>query len=119
MTKITNYSDFNGQTVELNCVFGMDNAKFATAFPGITGRRYDSFSRMVGCAVGSRVELPVTRSVEYKAFASKHVCDARCLNASGHGHAQPGCFLRRRHRHDRKADEFAGAMGVRQRAQGI
>jgi hypothetical protein len=83
MTKITNYSDFNGQTVELNCVFGMDNAKFATAFPGITGRRYDSFSRMVGCAVGSRVELPVTRSVEYKAFASKHVCDARCLNASG------------------------------------
>jgi hypothetical protein len=27
--------------------------------------------------------LPVERKVEYKSFASKHECDARCMNASG------------------------------------
>ena len=65
MAKTIYFSDINANTVELNCVFGMDNAKFAVAFPGIKGRRYDSFSRMVGCVAGcSRVELPVTRAVE-------------------------------------------------------
>jgi hypothetical protein len=83
MAKMINYSDFNGRTIELNGVFSMDNAKFAVAFPGIKGRRYDSFSRMVGCAAGSREVLPVTRVIEYKSFASKHVCDSRCLNAAG------------------------------------
>jgi hypothetical protein len=27
--------------------------------------------------------IKVTRSVTYKSFASKHECDARCMNASG------------------------------------
>jgi hypothetical protein len=27
--------------------------------------------------------IKVNRSVEYKRFASKHVCDARCVNATG------------------------------------
>jgi hypothetical protein len=31
----------------------------------------------------SKSWIKVTRSVEYKSFASKHVCDARCYNADG------------------------------------
>jgi hypothetical protein len=27
--------------------------------------------------------IKVNRSVEYKNFASKHICDARCVNATG------------------------------------
>jgi len=27
--------------------------------------------------------IKVNRMVEYKAFASKHVCDVRCMNANG------------------------------------
>ena len=26
---------------------------------------------------------PVERSIEYKSFPSRHVCDARCINATG------------------------------------
>lgn len=30
-----------------------------------------------------RGEMQVTRTVEYKSNPSKHVCDARCMNATG------------------------------------
>ena len=61
----------------------MDNAPFAAAFPGIEGRKYDSFQRFVGYRPGTRETLPVTRTIEYKSFPSKHACDARCMNARG------------------------------------
>ena len=83
MANIKNFSDWNGETVELvGYLFGMDNAKFAAAFPGIKGKMWDSYSKRVGYSADKRL-LPVTRSVEYKKFPSKHVCDARCVHATG------------------------------------
>jgi hypothetical protein len=81
------FSDFNGTSVELAAIWSMDNPKFAAAFPGIKGCRYDSFSMQVGVPAGvilaDRNALPVTRKVNYKKFGSKHVCDARCMGATG------------------------------------
>lgn len=73
---------FNGE-IELKGIGGMAKAKFAAAFPGVSGLRMDSFDMLVGYADGSRVPLPVERRVHYKSFPSKHECDARCMNASG------------------------------------
>lgn len=71
---------FNGQT-ELTDPHGMQNTKFA-AF-GVKGIWYDSFSRFVGRTADGRI-LPVERRVQYKTNnPSKHLCDARCLNATG------------------------------------
>ncbi len=81
--KLKYFADFGGETIELEHPHGLENAKFATAFPGLKGRRYDSFMMMVGYRAGTREVLPVTRAINYKAFPSKHVCDARCMNASG------------------------------------
>lgn len=85
MANFKYFSDVNGQTIELVNVSSMDNAKFAAAFPGVKGRRYDSFSRMVGVAAGMKWSeaIPVTRAIQYKSNPSKHVCDARCMNATG------------------------------------
>jgi len=73
---------FNGST-ELVTVSSMDNAEFSRLFPGVKGRRYDSFSKWVGRAAGSAEWLPVERCIEYRSNPSKHACDARCLNATG------------------------------------
>ena len=83
MANIKHFADLNGETVELTTIHAIDNAKFLAAFPAITGKRYDSFSKRVGFRPGTREILPVTRSIEYKAFASKHECDDRCINATG------------------------------------
>jgi hypothetical protein len=83
MAKIKYFADLNGETIELTSLHSLDNAKFAAAFPGIIGKRSDSFSKWVGFRPGTREVLPVTRSIEYKAFPSKHECDARCINATG------------------------------------
>lgn len=80
--------------VELTNIRGMDTAKFASAYPGIKGRKYDGYSRMVGRVVGTEPVwaqgqgwqeslLPVDRVVTYKDRPSRHECDARCMNASG------------------------------------
>ena len=86
-TRTKNFADWNGASVELTGVWGMDNAKFAAAFPGVKGRRFDSYAMMVGTPAGvvcaDRNALPVTRTINYKRFASKHVCDARCMGATG------------------------------------
>ena len=85
---------FNGET-ELKGVTGMDNAEFASRFPGVKGRKYDGYSKWVGRPVGA-VErfipgqgwdksdlLPVERVITFKSNPSLHECDARCMNATG------------------------------------
>jgi hypothetical protein len=85
MANMKSFSDHNGRTVELKSIFSIRNAEFAARFPGVKGRRCDSFSMWVGLAEGAaRTDaLPVTRTVEFKAFPSRHECDSRCLNATG------------------------------------
>jgi hypothetical protein len=83
MAGTKNFSDINGETVELvGYVLPLDNAKFAAAFPGVKGLRYDGFSMKVG-RTADRRELPVTRSIFFKSNPSRHECDARCMNATG------------------------------------
>jgi hypothetical protein len=85
---------FNGET-ELKNVTDMPNAEFAKRFPGVKGRRSDGYSMWVGrpdhlterFIPGEGWDrsdlLPVERVVSYKSNPSKHVCDARCMNATG------------------------------------
>lgn len=85
---------FNGET-ELKGVTSISNAAFAFRFPGMKGRRFDSFSMMVGNpvdfvetfdrAVGRWRDdyRPVERVINFKSNPSRHECDARCMNASG------------------------------------
>ncbi len=89
---MANIKHFSGET-ELENIFGLDNAKFAAAFPGVKGRRWDGFARIVGMPVGyqpvwtgkgySEDLRPVERVIAYKSNPSKHKCDGRCLNAKG------------------------------------
>jgi hypothetical protein len=76
-----------GDVIELGAVHNLDNAKFAELFPGVTGKRCDSFSRYVGYAMpatGRGAPLfPVTRAINYKSQPSRHKCDARCMHAKG------------------------------------
>lgn len=60
----------------------MDNAVFAKLFPGVKGRRSDSFSMLVTFDAGGQ-PMPVTRSIDYKKNPSLHKCDARCRHAKG------------------------------------
>jgi hypothetical protein len=85
MAIIKNFSDFNGETVEIvsRYLIPIDNKEYATLFPGVKGRRCDSFSRYAGRDAEGRL-LPVTRSIERKARPSMHKCDARCTEAKGH-----------------------------------
>lgn len=64
--------------------YGMDNAEFANRFPGIVGRRSDSFSRFVGYLPNSNEIRPIVRMIDYKKNPSLHKCDARCQHAKGH-----------------------------------
>ena len=74
---------FSG-TTELKNVYGMIKAKYLEKFPGVAGKRYDSFAMLVGYPLtGNGDVMPVTRIIEYKRFPSKHVCDARCQCATG------------------------------------
>lgn len=82
MANFRYFADIGGETVELSRPYGMANAEFAKTFEGIKGRPYDGYARLVGRAADGRV-LPITRMVEYKSNPSKHVCDARCLHATG------------------------------------
>jgi hypothetical protein len=66
----------------LSAVSSMELPAFRAAFPGIAGKRRDSFSFFVGRTASGEVR-PVTRVVEIKANPSRHECDARCLGASG------------------------------------
>ncbi len=73
-------------TIELKNVYNLARAKFL-AIGGVRSKhnRCDGFSDMVGHPVeGGDAILPVTRTIFYKRFPSKHVCDARCRHAKGH-----------------------------------
>lgn len=85
---------FNGET-ELTGVTSIPNAEFAKRFPGVKGRRDDGYHMLVGNLVGFVATFdralskwrddyrPVERIIIYKSNPSKHVCDARCVNATG------------------------------------
>lgn len=85
---------FNGE-IELSRIQPMDNAEFSRLFPGVKGRRYDGYSMQVGQPTDftpvwdraadcwTRNLKPVERVINYKVNGSKHVCDARCMNAAG------------------------------------
>jgi len=60
----------------------MDNAIFAAKFPGIVGKRADSFTKWVTFNAAGEA-MPVTRKIEFKKNPSLHKCDARCRNAKG------------------------------------
>ena len=82
---MANFKYFSGDT-ELISIRPMDNKKFAALFPGVVGRKYDGYYKFVGFAAGKTMdgqELPVDRLIEYKSNPSRHVCDARCVNAAG------------------------------------
>lgn len=85
---------FNGET-ELTRVTSMSNREFAVAFPGVAGRRFDAYAKLVGEPVDlvptfdraaqrwNHHYLPVERVVTFKSAPSLHECDARCMNAAG------------------------------------
>lgn len=74
--KIKYFSDFNGNTTELFSCRPMSNSDFAKQFPGITGKRRDSFTRMIGVLNGQI--FPITRVVFYKRNPSPHECSSKC-----------------------------------------
>lgn len=84
MANVKHFSDWNGEIIELGSVFGMDNKEFAEEFPGVKGKRFDSFSMRVGNPASGGWEVyPETRAIEYKSRPSRHECDARCIHATG------------------------------------
>ena len=62
------FAEHNGETVELTRIYHDGRATKAANFTGSTPD-------------GTRVKAQ--RVIWYKNFASKHVCDARCINATG------------------------------------
>ena len=69
MAKYRYYADIENEVYELAAVWFLDgNAAKASNFSGLLPS-------------GARVKA--TRKVEYKPYASKHICDYRCMNASG------------------------------------
>ncbi|WP_258570025.1 hypothetical protein [Burkholderia sp. MBR-1] len=68
---------------ELTSITSMPNREFAARFPGVKGRRYDSFNMTVGWCAATHAWLPVDRQIVYQDQPSRHACDARCLNANG------------------------------------
>lgn len=88
---MANYKYFSG-TTELKNVYGIDNAKFAAAFPGVRGRRYDGYKMFVGHPVtGPDAILPVERVIEYKSSPSKHECNSKCLGGKVNGSCECRC----------------------------
>ena len=99
MANIKHFSDFNGETIELRTITQMDNKEFARRFPDVKGRRADGFTMWVGLGpnghtrfVGDTADLlPVTRSIEYKQFPSRHQCNAKCLGGKVNGTCECQC----------------------------
>jgi len=55
----------------------MDNAVLPQSFPGIVGKRADSFTRWVTFNAAGEA-MPVTRKIEFKKNPSLHKLYARC-----------------------------------------
>jgi hypothetical protein len=85
MANMKYFADVGGETVQLAWISTMRNREFEELFPGIKGRRSDSFSRYVGYLdETSKRPVPEFRSIEFKRNPSLHKCDARCQHAKGH-----------------------------------
>lgn len=71
----------------------MKNAEFEAKFPGVKGRKYDSFSKQVAPLVnGKWTELfPVTRVIRYKKCPSKHICNGKCVGGNPNGTCECQC----------------------------
>lgn len=91
MAKIKNFSDFNGQCVELVYVTSIPNQEFAARFPGVKGLRYDGYSMWVGRETATSQRLPVTRKIEYKSQPSRHECNSKCLGGKATGVCECKC----------------------------
>jgi hypothetical protein len=75
------------EEIEIFDVWGMDNKEFERLFPGVRGKRSDSFTKLVGHKEPANRKsplLPMTRRIEYKSNPSLHKCDSRCQHAKGH-----------------------------------
>jgi hypothetical protein len=83
MAIVKYFSDWNGETVELLGLTCMRNDEFRARFPGVKGRAWDGFNRIVGRAALGGELLPAMREITYKSRPSRHVCDVRCMNATG------------------------------------
>ena len=82
--KVKYFTEFGGETVELPWVSMIPNREFEALFPGIKGRRADSFSRYVGYLdAAGKQPVPTFRTIEFKRSPSLHKCDARCQHAKG------------------------------------
>lgn len=91
MANIKLFSDWNGETLEFSGMFSIDNADFATKFPGIKGRRCDGYSKYVSYKPGTREIVPVTRWIEFKKNPSRHVCNAKCMSGRMNGVCECSC----------------------------
>jgi len=94
MANIKHFSDYQGATHALVILSDMPNKEFALRFPGVRGIRSDGFTMRVGYAAGATMdgqELPVTRCIEYKAFPSRHECNAKCMGGKVNGTCECKC----------------------------
>lgn len=69
MANIKYFAECNGQAHQLTRVFHSGNFTRAKDFTG----------NCPGCGQKHAAD----RMIEYKQFATKHVCDSRCVNAQG------------------------------------
>ncbi len=94
---MANIKYFSG-TEQVFDATSMDNKAVIAAFGALVGKKYDSYSRLVGFAKGThsceRIKYvgakPVTRVIDFKSNPSLHKCDARCRHAKG-GNCECSC----------------------------
>ena len=81
---------FNG-VAELKSIHAIPNEQFIS-LGGIKSKSnyYDSFKRLVGFT-DSHELLPVERAIQYRKFASLHVCNAKCVNGKHNGTCECQC----------------------------
>jgi homoserine trans-succinylase len=68
----------------------MPNMTFKASYPDVKGKNYDSFHKWVGAPIEEKelrekfkTWLPVTRIIQYSDKPSLHLCDGRCMSATG------------------------------------
>lgn len=79
-------------TKELDFIWLIDIKEFQAKFPGERGMNYPTpTQRYVGGCKGETTVHPVQRRITYKAFPSKHECNAKCLNGRHDGACECQC----------------------------
>ena len=91
--KVLKFCDLpDGSVVELKDCYTIDNQKFLSAFPGLVGIKAGPSARWVGYPTsGPDCVRPVTRMIDYKRYASKHTCNAKCLGGKINGTCECSC----------------------------